>query len=153
MEARLNKLESFRPHVLDAIRIYLGIGLLVRGALFTTNQDLLLDLIHTSGDWFWPFAIAHFVVLAHIAGGLMLAVGVFTRTAALIQIPPVLGAVLFVHAHEGLFTTGQSLELSVLVLFLLGMFSAVGSGRWSLDFALRAKSAEGLGGAAVPVSH
>ncbi len=152
MEAWLNRLESFRPHVLDAIRIYLGIGLLVRGALLTTNQDLLLDLIRTSGDWFWPFAIAHFVVLAHIAGGLMLATGLFTRTAALLQIPPVLGAVFFVHAHEGLFTTGQSLELSVLVLFLLSLFSVVGAGRWSVDFALR-KSTPGLGSPTPHASH
>lgn len=145
--AWLQKLERLRPHALDLIRIYLGIGLLVRGALFTSNQQLLQDVIGSSGSWVWPFALAHFVILAHITGGLLLAVGLFTRTAALLQLVPVLGAVFFVHRGEGLFTSGQSLELSVLVLFLLGIFGVVGGGRLSVDFAMNKAEHHDLGGA------
>lgn len=132
----ISKLDSLRPHALDLLRIYLGIGLLVRGAHFTNRQDVLLELIQSSGDWFWPFALAHLVVMVHIGGGLLLAVGLLTRVSALVQLPAVIGAVLFVHAREGLFTTGQSLELSVLVMFMLGLFAIVGSGKWSVDSVL-----------------
>jgi len=67
---------------LDLVRIYLGVGLLVRGALFIARPEALLALIAARGDWFWPAAIAHYVAAAHIAGGLMLALGAYTRLAA-----------------------------------------------------------------------
>jgi putative oxidoreductase len=70
---------------------------------------------------------------AHLAGGALLALGLITRTAAIVQIPALIGAVFFVHLREGLFRTGQSLELSSLVLFLLCVFAVFGGGRLSLD--------------------
>ena len=41
---------------LDLVRIYLGVGLLVRGALFIARPEALLALIAARGDWFWPAA-------------------------------------------------------------------------------------------------
>ncbi|PSQ51369.1 MAG: hypothetical protein BRD28_05700 [Bacteroidetes bacterium QH_10_64_37] len=38
-----------------------------------------------------------------------------------------------VHRHEGLLSANQSLEFSALVLFLLVLVCAFGSGRWSPD--------------------
>jgi uncharacterized membrane protein YphA (DoxX/SURF4 family) len=131
--SRSNTLERLRPHAFDLIRFYLGIGLLVRGAIFVANPGPVLDLIRDSGDWFWPMALTHAVAMSHFAGGLLLAAGFMTRFVALVQIPPVLGAVVFLHLEDGLFTRGQSLEFSVLVLFLLGLFAAFGAGRWSFD--------------------
>jgi uncharacterized membrane protein YphA (DoxX/SURF4 family) len=48
-----------------------------------------------------------------------------------------------VHLREGLFTRGQALEFTVLVLFLLALFVIVGGGRWSLDYYLRRRRVEG----------
>jgi uncharacterized membrane protein YphA (DoxX/SURF4 family) len=64
----------------------------------------------------------------------MMAFGILTRLGALIQIPNLVGAVLFVHMREGLFTEGQTLEFSLLVLFLLTLISVVGAGRLSIDY-------------------
>ena len=131
---------------LEAIRLYLGVGLFVRGALFVSEPELVHGVLETSGgDWLLPFAIAHLVAMAHLGGGLMLALGLFTRLAAAVQILPVFGAVFFVHLHEGLFSTGQSLELSVLVLFLLGIFSIFGGGKLSVDAHLHTASDETTG--------
>lgn len=118
---------------LDLVRFYLGVGLFVRGALFVAHPEVLLNYMNHSNRWFLPLAVSHYVVLAHLCGGLMLALGLRTRLAALVQVPPLLGAVFSVHFAEGLMSAGQSLEFAALVLFLLCVFSAFGSGRYSLD--------------------
>lgn len=127
---------------LDLIRIYLGIGLMVRGALFVSQPEVLLDFLKRTNSWFLPLALSQYVVAAHLCGGILLALGLGTRLAAAVQIPPLIGAVLFVHIGEGLLTAGQSLEFAMLVLAMLGAFSVFGSGRVSLDAWLARRNAE-----------
>lgn len=118
---------------LDLIRIYLGVGLVVRGALFISQPDVLMEFLKRTNSWFIPLAISQYIVAAHLCGGLLLALGLGTRLAAAVQIPPLIGAVLFVHVHEGLLTAGQSLEFAALVLAMLCAFAVFGSGHLSLD--------------------
>lgn len=118
---------------LDVIRIYLGVGLMVRGGLFIGNPDVLVEFLRRTDHWFVPLAAAQYVVAAHLCGGILLALGLGTRLAAAVQIPPLIGAVLFVHLGEGLLTAGQSLEFAALVLAMLSVFSVFGAGRVSLD--------------------
>lgn len=127
---------------LDVIRMYLGVGLIVRGALFVSNPEVLIDFLRRSHSWFVPLAAAQYVVAAHLCGGLLLALGLGTRLAAAVQVPPLLGALLFVHLGEGLLTAGQSLEFAALVLAMLAVFSVFGSGRLSLDAWLARRNAE-----------
>lgn len=54
-------------------------------------------------------------------------------SSALVQLPILIGAVFLVHWNEGLLSANQSFEFSALVLFLLVLVCAFGSGRWSLD--------------------
>ncbi len=118
----------------DLIRIYLGIALCVRGYLFIADMSLLVDLLGQQGvAWFTTTAFAHYIALAHLAGGLLLALGLFTRLAALIQLPILFGAVFIVHLKEGLLARGQSLELAALVLFLLLIYFLFGPGPLSMD--------------------
>lgn len=116
----------------DVIRMYIGLALFVRGAMFIADPNKL-TLMVGSGDWFWTAAMGHYVAMAHIGGGIMLALGIGTRIAAIVQIPVLLGAVFFVHWHDGLLAAGQSLELAGLVLFLLATFAVFGAGPLSLD--------------------
>jgi uncharacterized membrane protein YphA (DoxX/SURF4 family) len=118
---------------LDVIRIYLGVGLMVRGGLFIGNPDVLIALLRRTDHWFVPLAAAQYVVAAHLCGGILLALGLGTRLAAAVQIPPLIGAVLFVHIGEGLLTAGQSLEFAALVLAMLSVFAVFGAGGLSLD--------------------
>jgi uncharacterized membrane protein YphA (DoxX/SURF4 family) len=130
---------------LDVIRIYLGVGLMVRGALFISRPEVLIDFMNRGDSWFVPLALSQYVVAAHLCGGILLALGLGTRLAAAVQIPPLLGAVLLVHMGEGLLTAGQSLEFAALVLAMLGVFSIFGSGRVSLEAWLAKRNAETQG--------
>jgi uncharacterized membrane protein YphA (DoxX/SURF4 family) len=94
----------------------------------------LLQTMSTRDVPFATMALAHYVAMAHLFGGFLLAFGLITRVAALVQVPVLFGAVFFIHLKEGLFTPGQTLEFSALVLFILVLFSICGSGRLSADY-------------------
>ena len=116
----------------DLVRMFLGAALLIRGLLFALNPETLADLTSDRVvDW-----VAYYIMSAHLVGGLFLMIGLFTRIAALIQIPILVGALLVVHIREGLTTPDQSLELASLVLFLLVVFFVFGPGKKSVDYRL-----------------
>ena len=128
--------DAHREHWLDCVRIYLGLGLFARGLLLITNTSpgYFVDLMQRSGQsWLTNGILLHYVMIAHFVGGLLLTIGFLTRIAALVQIPILFGAVFFIHQQDGLFSLGQSLEFSALVLFLLCVFVVSGAGKLSLD--------------------
>jgi len=128
--------DSRRDAWLDCIRIYLGIGLVARGLLMSSNTSaaFVVDALQRSGQtWLVTGLVLHYVMFAHIVGGGLLAIGFVTRIAALVQIPVLAGAVFLVHRSEGLLASGQSLEFAALVLFLLVVFLVAGAGRLSVD--------------------
>jgi putative oxidoreductase len=127
---------------LDLVRIYLGIGLMVKAIFFMTHSEYLLQLMDTGGSmWFAPALVQHYVVLAHLFGGLCLTLGLITRAAAAVQLPILLSAVFYVHLPHVITSVEarQSLEFAGLVLFLLSLISIYGAGRWSLDYLLARK--------------
>ena len=77
------------------------------------------------------------MVLAHIAGGAGLALGMFTRGAALANVPVLMGAIFFVHRSESLFGADSGLQFSILVLVCLGLFVWKGAGKLSMDYLRR----------------
>ena len=134
-------LDAHRLLGYDLIRMYLGVALFVRGWLFVADSSRIMAFVEGQNlDWFLPMAAVHYVALAHLAGGLMLAVGLLTRLAALAQVPILFVATFFLHLREGLLSTSQSLELSALVLFLLVVYSVFGSGPYSLDARMLART-------------
>lgn len=130
--------ESHRDVCFDLLRIYLGVGLFVKGILFLTDMPSLSGLLEKSGQ-LQPaaFLLSHYIPLAHIGGGILMAIGLWTRTAILVNIPVLFGAVFFVYFEEGFFTQNQGLEFTALVLFLLCVLLIWGPGRWSVDSYLR----------------
>ncbi len=126
-------ISDHREAGLDVVRIYLGIGLFVRGILFISESQGIEALVDLSTFSVASAAVAHYVTFAHLLGGIMLAAGLLTRLAALVQIPVLIGAVFLVHLQEGLLAGGQSLEFSALVLFLLVLVFVFGPGTWSAD--------------------
>jgi uncharacterized membrane protein YphA (DoxX/SURF4 family) len=112
----------------DLIRIYLGVGLAIRGILFLMDPSFIGHMLANESS-IWPRVIA----FGHLGGGVLLAVGLFTRLAAAVQILPVLGAVIMLHLREDLASENQSLEFSALVLVMLIFFACFGAGEWSLD--------------------
>ena len=114
----------------DLIRIYLGIGLTVRGILFFMDPTWIGHLLNVSGE---TQLAARLVAIGHIAGGALLGLGLYTRLAAAVQVIPVFGALVLLHSHDGLASQNQSLEFSALVLIMLLFFAFFGAGQWSLD--------------------
>jgi putative oxidoreductase len=131
--------ETHRDVGLDLLRIYLGIGLVVKGIAFVAHGATLMEAM-TRAEITWGgglatyyVAVAHAVVMAHVVGGFLLAVGLVTRGAALVNIPVLFGATFFVHAKDGFFTEAQTLEFALLVLVMLVVIAVHGGGRLSLD--------------------
>jgi uncharacterized membrane protein YphA (DoxX/SURF4 family) len=122
------------PDVLwDLLRVYLGIALFIKGVVYLRHIPALVAMMDAANAPFAGATLAELAALAHVAGGLMLAFGVLTRLGAIIQIPNLLGAVLFIHLKQGLFTPAQTLEFASLVLVLLVLYTIGGAGRWSVD--------------------
>lgn len=111
------------------IRIFLGVALFIRGVLLSSDPESLTQLAG-SNQYYWWYS---YIIVIHIVGGFLLAIGFITRVAALLQIPVLFGAVFFLHLQKGLMTVEQSLELSSLVLVLLIIFFLFGSGPLSVD--------------------
>ena len=138
----LSWLDDHRDLGLDIIRIYLGVGLFVKGVYFIGHTNVLVEMMGEQGIFsVGQIAIAHYVAVAHLVGGLFMTVGLLTRIAAAVQIPVLIGAVFLVHLREGLFTRGQNLEFTAFVLFSLIIFALFGSGRLSLDHQVFRKGA------------
>jgi uncharacterized membrane protein YphA (DoxX/SURF4 family) len=122
--------DTHHPKWLDFIRIALGLFLLLKGIEFADNMNKLMAIMSSL-----PFGnlmmviLAHYVLFAHILGGILLATGLLTRVGCIIQIP-----VLIVAVFSNLFHQFSELTLSLLVLALLIYFLIIGSGRWSLDW-------------------
>ncbi len=80
---------------------------------------------------------APFVTGVEVIGGLALIVGVFTPVVAVLNMLNMLGALVLVHAQNGVFVGNGGYEL-VLALFAgLITITALGAGRFSVDGLLR----------------
>ena len=121
------------PSWMDVIRIALGIFIFYKGFVFTLNFEELNQLM-TSSNWFYgTIVMAHYVSIVHMAGGALIALGAFTRSNCLLNIPILLGAVLL--NYERFYTVDEHMELvtAIIVLSLLILFFFIGGGRYSID--------------------
>ncbi len=125
-----------RSYVIEFLRVYLGLGLCMKGFLlmWDTNQaNQFMLFTHFPA---WSFFFIHYAILAQLVGGLFLALGLITRVAAIVQIPVMFGAIFYEYLQRGFFSHEQTLEFALLVLVLLLVFAVYGSGRLSLDHVL-----------------
>ena len=139
----LDKLYDYRGTAFDLLRIYLGIGLFIRGMLFIADSGNFIQLLSPdSGAMLRSTVIVHYVALAHVFGGFMMTAGLLTRLAALVQIPILVGAVFVSQLQSGLMSADQSFEFATLTLFLLILIFLYGSGKWSSDYYLFGQKAD-----------
>jgi len=127
--------DTHHPKFLDLVRIALGVFLLLKGVAFMENTAYLRDLIESQDVVDLSpgvlMVLVYYVTFAHMIGGILITLGIFTRLASIVQIPIVLGAVFL----TGIFKEPiNTLEWpSVTALILLVMFTILGSGPISLD--------------------
>ena len=91
--------DRHHPRYLDILRIALGVFLCFKGVEFARNSTLLNEVISRQVPFntLLLLILGHYVIFAHIMGGFLLAVGLLTRFACLIQIPILIGAIIFVN--------------------------------------------------------
>ena len=130
---------QFRGISLDLVRIYIGVGLFLKGIEFIFTPKLLSEWLNQGNIMFMDALIAHYIIVIHLVGGLLLAIGLLTRIAAAFNIPILFGASVFVHLKEGVFGLSQNLQFTMLILFLLVIIFIAGNGPLSTGYYLQDK--------------
>jgi putative oxidoreductase len=137
------RIEENRDILFDVMRIYLGFGLFVKGVQFSQDTTYITEVVRQAGASKFLFdAIdlfgAHYIVLAHIGGGLLLAAGLMTRISTCFQFPILAGAVfLAIRSEQGIFSHNLDFDFTALVLALLILIFLHGGGRLSVDHYLK----------------
>ena len=132
-----SKLDLMTPMAYALIRIFLGIALFVRGLMLMLDPGAIVEIANVDNSHMW----FSYITIGHMVGGLSLITGFWVRVGALIQLPILIGAVSLAQ-EDGLMMGGQSLELAVLVLFMLVIILCFGPG----NLALGRKSNGEIGG-------
>jgi len=126
--------DRHHPKWVDIVRISLGLFLCYKGIQFPDHMSALLNKVPAlSGHGFFIVMVGHYIVFAHLLGGILMMAGVLTRFACLIQIPILLGAIIFINSSGQLFHPFSELPISIIVLLLLVYFLIVGNGSFSLS--------------------
>ena len=125
---------AHRPGWLDIFRIALGLFITYKGAVFAMNIESLEMSIEGVNMRYTGVAIAHYVIFAHLLCGPLIAFGLLTRIMCLVQLPILIGAVVFVNYKEFM-SVGSKMELEVSLIVLLGLivFMIFGAGKFSID--------------------
>jgi uncharacterized membrane protein YphA (DoxX/SURF4 family) len=115
----------------DVVRIYLGLGLFIKGIYIMDHRDELLSILNSGPNMsFSLMAAAHYVIPAHLVGGVLLILGLLTRWAAAAQLPPLIGAFFYAFLpNYSSLEMRQSFEFTGLVMFLLALVTIFGAGR------------------------
>ena len=130
------KKDATQPKWLTLFRVALGIILFWKGISFIQDSSRLEAMVQSTGiNMFGENArtVSFLISYINLLGGFFIAVGLFTRWVSLVQIPILIGAIVFVNLKAGMNLSNQELILSVLVLILLIVFVIKGSGVISAD--------------------
>jgi uncharacterized membrane protein YphA (DoxX/SURF4 family) len=127
--------DTHHPGFIDFFRMILGLFITYKGLEFLTNMDELELTASGINVWFAGATLAHYVVFAHILGGPLLAAGLFTRIICVLNLPVLLGAIIFVNAPKGFLSVGNHMELEISLTVTAGLiiFMIFGGGRFSID--------------------
>jgi putative oxidoreductase len=94
------------------LRIMLGVLYIAHG--WYVYDDFTSDALSAMINRKLGMAVGDFVtsylLLAHFAGGVMMILGVFTRWAAMANLPIMLAAVVFFHFEQGFFLRGVIID-------------------------------------------
>jgi putative oxidoreductase len=128
----LNKwANAHTSYPLDFLRIAVGIFLFWKGVSFITNTAYYDQLVEPIKNLGGGMLIVHYVMAAHMVGGIMIVFGLLTRWSIMAQIPILLGA--FLVNFIGEMNMGN-LVLSFLLLAICVFFLFYGSGKHSADY-------------------
>lgn len=116
-----------------ALRLTLGSLLLAHGLMKLTVFGID-GTVGYFGSLGLPAIAAHLTIFGEVAGGLALIVGLFTRLAAVLSLPILLGAT-WAHAGNGwvFSNAGGGWEFPLLLVLLAGIVATQGAGAFALE--------------------
>jgi len=124
---------THHPRWLVFLRVALGIALFLKGISFLSNTLALETLLAESSLSLSPAWLILLITWVHLLGGFLIIIGLLTRWAVIMQIPILLGAVIFINVPRGIFAAESEFAFSLVILLLLIFFFAEGGGPLSLD--------------------
>lgn len=112
-------------------RVVLGLLLAAHGfmRLYVNSVGGFGEFLNSKGFLIGP-AIAWFLTIFDLAGGILMAAGFFTRWIALVFMIEIGMGIILVHAQNGWFVVGHQsggVEYSVLIIFSLLLVAAFGT--------------------------
>lgn len=122
-------LKPFTPHLLSILRIMSGLLLLQHG----TVKYLDFPVARPAS----PMTMSGAAGILELVGGVLLIIGLFTRTTAFILSGMTAVAYFYAHAPRGFYPILNGGELAALYSFTFLYIAAAGAGPWSLDARLR----------------
>jgi putative oxidoreductase len=120
---------TWEPRMLSILRIVVGVLYLEHGFA------KILDFPHQPNHMpYAPFTLNPGLQgLLELVGGLLLALGLFTRAVAFVLAGDMAVAYFMVHAPRGFFPLLNGGELAIVYCFIFLYFWVAGGGEWSLD--------------------
>jgi len=128
----LNKWANAHTYLpIDLIRIALGVFLFIKALNFMSNTEMLMSLFKPIENMTGGMLIIHFVAPAHFIGSILIATGLLTRWAILVQLPILIGAILINFVGE---MNSNNLIIALITFLTCAFFLLYGSGKNSLDY-------------------
>jgi len=127
--------DQHHPKALDYFRIILGLILIWKGIEFATNLQAFSNMMKASNLGFATSIslIAHLIIVFHLIGGLLIALGTYTRTFCLLNLPILIVAVVFINSNQDVLKPYSEFWLSLTVLLGLLCFMIEGNGKLSVE--------------------
>lgn len=121
------------PYGAMLLRLVLGIVYVMHAylALVIFGPAGMIDYQVKNGVPF-PEIATWYVILAHGLGGIFLVLGIYTRWAALANVPAMLGALLFAHLKHGFWAHRNGYEYVLVLLVATMAVAMIGGGALSL---------------------
>jgi putative oxidoreductase len=125
---------AWAPRLLSVLRIMAGLLLMQHG----TAKHLKFPFVQNMAN-LPSMSLPGIAGILELVGGVLLVIGLFTRTTAFILSGMTAVAYFIAHAPRGFYPILNGGELAALYCFAFLYLAAAGPGPWSLDAALRKK--------------
>jgi putative oxidoreductase len=119
---------------LDLIRVALGVFFFIKGIQFASQTEMVAELITPLQGFGGTMLLVHYIASAHLVGGVLIAFGLFTRWALIVQIPILIGAILINFMGT---MNATALILALIVSIISIFFIFYGSGKHSADYMMK----------------
>ncbi len=131
----LNKWANGHTYLpIDMLRVGLGVFLFIKGLQFMQDTQYLNNLFEPIQDMAGAMIALHYVIPAHLIGGILIVFGLLTRWAVISQIPLLIGAIYIGFTSE---LSSTNLIVAFITLLVCVFFLVYGSGKHSTDYYLK----------------